>query len=159
MINRSPSIFSDSGSWSPLPAELSPGKVGPTAYSLTLTTINSPETRILERKVPLFPMSQHGSITTNKRVSVLFIGPIRQIESENLIATLLDTYVYSEAAEAKNILIGKCEELNISESIGDFTIKRVEGKRDALRRVVTDAVGIWVIDRELKAGAGKLKLF
>ena len=58
---------------------------------------------------------------------------------ENLIATLLDTYVYSEAAEAKNILIGKCEELNISESIGDFTMKRVEGKRDALRRVVTDA--------------------
>ena len=74
---------------------------------------------------------------------------------ENLIATLVDNYVYSEALDAKDTLTKQCELLKISESVKDFAIKRVPGKKDALRRVVTDAVDIWtVIDRDLKGEIG-----
>ena len=60
-----------------------------------------------------------------------------KIDRENLIAVLVDSYVFCQALEAKN-------------SIKEFTKTRQEAKSAAaLRRVVTDAVDIWsVVDRE-----------
>ena len=73
-----------------------------------------------------------------------------KIDRENLISTLIDSYVYREALEAKNILISECDKASISDSIKEYTKARVEGKAGALKRVITDAVNIWtVIDREL----------
>ena len=79
-----------------------------------------------------------------------------KIDRENLISTLVDSYVFREALEAKNLLITECEKALISDKIKDFAIKRIEGKAGALKRVVTDAVDIWTtIDREL---VGKISL-
>ena len=70
---------------------------------------------------------------------------------DNLISALQDGFTYIKAVEAKDILIAECQKASISDSIKDYTVKRVEGKSGALRRVVTDAVDIWtVIDREIK---------
>ena len=74
---------------------------------------------------------------------------------ENLITTLVESYVFNEALEAKNYLITKCNELNIGDSITEFTKTRIPGRSGALIRVVTDAVDIWtVIDRLLKGEIG-----
>ena len=73
-----------------------------------------------------------------------------KMDRENLITSLLEFYSYREAIEAKNLLVSECEKVSIVESIKEFTVKRVEGKSGALRRVITDAVDIWsVIDREI----------
>ena len=72
-----------------------------------------------------------------------------KIDRENLITILVDKYGYREALEAKETLISECKKVQISDAIKDFTIKRIEGKAGALKRVVTDAVDIWTyIDRE-----------
>ena len=64
---------------------------------------------------------------------------------------LVESYTFRAALEAKNILITECEKVSIVDSIGDFTVKRQDGKSGALRRVITDTVDIWtVIDREKK---------
>ena len=60
--------------------------------------------------------------------------------------------MYREAIDAKELLVSECKKASIIDSIKEFSIKRVEGKAGALRRVVTDTVDIWsVVDRE-KAG-------
>ena len=75
-----------------------------------------------------------------------------KIDRENLISSLGDFYSYREALEAKTLLVSECEKANIVDSIKEFSIKRVEGKSGALRRVITDTVDIWtIVDRE-KAG-------
>ena len=72
-----------------------------------------------------------------------------KLDRENLISALGDFYSFREALEAKNALVVECEKASITESIKDYSVKRVEGKAGALRRVVTDAVDIWsVVDRE-----------
>ena len=74
-----------------------------------------------------------------------------KIARDNLISMLHDFYGYRASLEAKNILISECEKISVKDSISEFTIKRVEGKSGALRRVITDAVDIWtVVDREKK---------
>ena len=79
-----------------------------------------------------------------------------KLDRENLISTLGDFYSFREALEAKNILIAECEKVGIVDSIKDFSVKRIEGRAGALRRVVIDAVDVWtVVDCEK---AGKLSV-
>ena len=74
-----------------------------------------------------------------------------KIARDNLISMLHDFYGYRAALEAKNVLLSECEKLSISDSISEFSIKRVAGKSGSLLRVITDAVDIWtVVDREKK---------
>ena len=74
----------------------------------------------------------------------------KKMDRENLISTLIDSYVYREALDAKNILISECEKASISDSIKDYTKSRPEGKAGAIKRLITDAVDIWtVIDQKL----------
>ena len=73
------------------------------------------------------------------------------LHRENLLSTLHDFYGFREASEAKSVIIAECKKIPINDSIQEFTIKRVEGKSGALRRVISDVVDIWtVIDREKK---------
>ena len=75
-----------------------------------------------------------------------------KLDRENLISTLVEFYSYREALDAKNTLVSECEKASLNDSIKEFSLKRVEGKSRALRRVVTNAFDIWtVVDRE-KAG-------
>ena len=76
----------------------------------------------------------------------------KKLDRENLIIALLDAYVYREALEAKNTLIAECKKVSITDSIEEFTIKRVEGKAGALKCVVTDAVDIWTVVDQEKVG-------
>ena len=75
-----------------------------------------------------------------------------KIDRENLITILVDKYGYREALEAKDTLISEYKKLQITDEIIDYTIKRIEGKSGALRRVVTDAVDIWTVIDQEKAG-------
>ena len=61
-----------------------------------------------------------------------------KLRRENLLTTLHDFYGFREASDAKNVLILECRNVSISDSIEEFTGKRVEGKSGALRRVITD---------------------
>ena len=73
------------------------------------------------------------------------------IHRENLLTALHDFYGIREASEAKSVIITECKNVSITDSIQEFTVKRVEGKSGALRRVITDIVDIWtVVDREKK---------
>ena len=48
-----------------------------------------------------------------------------KLDRDNLISTLVDFYSYRKAIDAKNILVTKCAKATLSESIKDFSIKRV----------------------------------
>ena len=79
------------------------------------------------------------------------LAQFNKIARDNLISMLHDFYGYRAALEAKNILISECEKLSVSDSISEFSIKRIGGKSGALLRVITDAIDIWtVVDREKK---------
>jgi hypothetical protein len=79
-----------------------------------------------------------------------------KLNRENLQTSLHDFYSLEEAVELKQILVIECEEVNLSDSISDFKIRRQESKAGAKPQVIEDILEIWgTVDREK---GGKLQV-